>query len=115
MAVLAVVGWTSLPSSPAKVGRQLDASAGKTTLSRSDAWPGRRLEAILMIWLDAVHGGSRTMPGTDKLTAIREALIEGENSGEPQPFDFDQFRAERLAIAQRKARIARRVIVDSAK
>ena len=26
-----------------------------------------------------------------KLEALRAALIEGEESGEPQPFDFDEF------------------------
>jgi antitoxin ParD1/3/4 len=38
-----------------------------------------------------------------ELDAIRQALIEGEESGEPEPFDFDAFlerkRAERAKIA----------------
>ena len=38
-----------------------------------------------------------------ELDAIRQALIEGEESGEPEPFDFDAFlerkRAERVKIA----------------
>jgi antitoxin ParD1/3/4 len=32
-----------------------------------------------------------------ELESIRNALIEGENSGEPQPFDFDAFRARKIA------------------
>ena len=31
-----------------------------------------------------------------KLEALRAALIEGEESGEPEPFDFDEFIAENL-------------------
>ncbi|MET3613464.1 antitoxin ParD1/3/4 [Rhizobium aquaticum] len=38
-----------------------------------------------------------------ELDALRQALIEGEESGEPEPFDFDAFlerkRAERAKIA----------------
>lgn len=38
-----------------------------------------------------------------ELDAVRQALIEGEESGEPEPFDFDAFlerkRAERAKIA----------------
>ncbi len=30
-----------------------------------------------------------------KLQALRDALIAGENSGPPQPFDIEQFLAER--------------------
>ena len=29
-----------------------------------------------------------------KLEALRAAIIEGENSGEPQPFDFAEFKEE---------------------
>jgi antitoxin ParD1/3/4 len=32
-----------------------------------------------------------------EVEAIRRALIEGEESGEPQPFDFDAFRARKMA------------------
>ncbi len=32
-----------------------------------------------------------------EVEAIRQALIEGEESGEPQPFDFDQFRKRKMA------------------
>jgi antitoxin ParD1/3/4 len=32
-----------------------------------------------------------------EIESIRQALIEGEESGEPQPFDFDAFRKEKLA------------------
>jgi antitoxin ParD1/3/4 len=30
----------------------------------------------------------------EKLDALRQALIEGEQSGEPTPFDFDEFLKE---------------------
>jgi antitoxin ParD1/3/4 len=32
-----------------------------------------------------------------EVEAIRQALIEGEESGEPQPFDYDAFRARKIA------------------
>jgi antitoxin ParD1/3/4 len=32
-----------------------------------------------------------------EIDAIRRALIEGEESGEPQPFDFEAFRARKIA------------------
>lgn len=32
-----------------------------------------------------------------EIEAIRQALIEGEESGEPEPFDFDAFRARKMA------------------
>lgn len=41
-----------------------------------------------------------------ELQAVRAALIEGENSGEPQPFDAQAFKARMLA----KATVARWLI-----
>lgn len=32
-----------------------------------------------------------------KVKALQHALIEGEQSGEPQPFDFDAFKARKRA------------------
>ncbi|THV16471.1 type II toxin-antitoxin system ParD family antitoxin [Rhizobium rhizophilum] len=32
-----------------------------------------------------------------KVKALQDALIEGEQSGEPQPFDFDAFKARKRA------------------
>lgn len=32
-----------------------------------------------------------------KVQALQDALIEGEQSGEPQPFDFDAFKARKRA------------------
>ena len=32
-----------------------------------------------------------------EVEAIRQALIEGEQSGEPQPFDFDAFKQRKAA------------------
>lgn len=35
-----------------------------------------------------------------KIEALRAAIIEGEESGEPEPFDFDEFIAECRAETQ---------------
>ncbi len=32
-----------------------------------------------------------------RVGALRDALIAGERSGEPQPFDFDEFKARKRA------------------
>lgn len=32
-----------------------------------------------------------------KVQALQDALIEGEQSGDPQPFDFDAFKASKRA------------------
>jgi antitoxin ParD1/3/4 len=32
------------------------------------------------------------------LSEIRQALIDGEESGEPEPFDFDAFRKRKMAL-----------------
>lgn len=32
-----------------------------------------------------------------QMEAVRHALIEGEESGEPQPFDFDAFKKRKIA------------------
>ncbi len=39
----------------------------------------------------------RDQAGLADIDAIRVALIEGEESGEPQPFDSDQFKREMIA------------------
>lgn len=49
---------------------------------------------------DVVEAGLRLLQKREaELEAIRAAIIEGEESGEPQPFDFEMFverkRAER--------------------
>ena len=46
---------------------------------------------------DVVNAGLRLLAEQQvKLEALRAALIEGEESGEPEPFDFDQFMAEQF-------------------
>ncbi len=39
----------------------------------------------------------REQERSTELEAVRHALIAGENSGEPQPFDFDAFTRRKLA------------------
>jgi antitoxin ParD1/3/4 len=39
----------------------------------------------------------REQERTAGIDAIRQALIEGENSGEPQPFDFEAFKRRKAA------------------
>lgn len=47
---------------------------------------------------EVVRAGLRLLEEHDaKLEALRAALIEGERSGTPQPFDFDAFIARQRA------------------
>jgi len=38
-----------------------------------------------------VEAALRLLRDQAEIEAIRAAIIEGEESGEPQPFDFDEF------------------------
>jgi antitoxin ParD1/3/4 len=41
---------------------------------------------------EVVRAGLRLLEENDaRVEALREALIEGEQSGEPMPFDFEEF------------------------
>lgn len=45
---------------------------------------------------DVVRAGLRLLEEHEgKVKALQEALIEGEQSGKPQPFDFDEFKARK--------------------
>jgi len=47
---------------------------------------------------DVVRAGLRLLEEHEgKVRALQDALIEGEQSGKPQPFDFDEFKARKRA------------------
>lgn len=47
---------------------------------------------------DVVRAGLRLLEEHEaRVKALQDALIEGEQSGEPQPFDFDDFKARKRA------------------
>ena len=49
---------------------------------------------------DVVRAGLRLLEEHEaKVKALQDALIEGEQSGEPQPFDFDAFIARKRDTA----------------
>lgn len=47
---------------------------------------------------DVVRAGLRLLEEHDaRVRALQNALIQGERSGEPAPFDFDSFKARKRA------------------
>ena len=47
---------------------------------------------------DVVRAGLRLLEEHEaKVKALQDALVSGEQSGEPQPFDFDEFKARKRA------------------
>lgn len=49
---------------------------------------------------DVVRAGLRLLEEQEaRLSALQAALIEGERSGEPEPFDFDDFLEDKRKIA----------------
>jgi antitoxin ParD1/3/4 len=49
---------------------------------------------------DVVRAGLRLLEEHEaRLAALRAALVEGERSGEPEPFDFDGFIEEKRKAA----------------
>jgi len=47
---------------------------------------------------DVVRAGLRLLEEHEaKVKALQEALIAGEESGEPQPFDFEEFKKRKRA------------------
>ncbi len=53
---------------------------------------------------DVVRAGLRLLEDQEtKLAALRAALIEGEESGEPEAFDFEAFIASKRGAETRRA------------
>jgi antitoxin ParD1/3/4 len=47
---------------------------------------------------DVIRAGLRLLEEHEtRIKALQAALIEGEQSGEPTPFDFDEFKARKRA------------------
>lgn len=52
---------------------------------------------------DVVRAGLRLLEEHEaKVKALQDALIAGEESGEPQPFDFEAFKARKRAAFKAK-------------
>ena len=64
-----------------------------TLTDQQDAWIASQIEAGLYINdSEAIRDLIRREQGRSfEIDTIRQALIEGEQSGEPQPFDFEDF------------------------
>lgn len=53
---------------------------------------------------EVVRAGLRLLEDQEtQLAALRAALVQGEQSGEPEEFDFDAFVAAKKAVAATKA------------
>jgi antitoxin ParD1/3/4 len=51
---------------------------------------------------DVVRAGLRLLEEQEaRLAALQAALVEGERSGEPEPFDFDDFLEDKRKAASR--------------
>lgn len=51
---------------------------------------------------DVVRAGLRLLEEREaRLLALQAALVEGEQSGEPEPFDFDSFQEDKRKSATR--------------
>ena len=52
---------------------------------------------------DVVRAGLRLLEENEtRLSALQAALVEGERSGEPEPFDFDRFLEDKRKSATRR-------------
>lgn len=50
---------------------------------------------------DVVRAGLRLLEEREtRIAALQNALIEGEQSGDPRPFDFEDFKAQKRAKLQ---------------
>ena len=52
---------------------------------------------------DVVRAGLRLLEDHEtSVRALEAALVEGENSGEPRPFDFDEFKTRKRTEYERR-------------
>ena len=52
---------------------------------------------------EVVRAGLRLLEENEaRLSALRGALVEGERSGEPEPFDFDKFLKDKRKLATQR-------------
>ena len=70
-----------------------------TLTDQQDAWVKSQIESggytnDSEVFRDLIR---REQERSGEIEAIRQALIEGEQSGEPQPFDFDAFKQRKIA------------------
>jgi antitoxin ParD1/3/4 len=71
-----------------------------TLTNQQDAWIQAQIQAGLYTddseyIRDLIR---REQERQEQLETLRAALIEGENSGPPQPFDYEAFKAQMLAF-----------------
>ena len=73
--------------------------------AESEAFIGRKIaEGHFSDPSEVIEAGLRLLKDHDnELEEIRAALIEGEESGEPGPFDFDAFLAMKSAQRAKRA------------
>jgi len=55
---------------------------------------------------EVVRAGLRLLEESEaQLSALQAALVEGDRSGEPEPFDFDRFLEDKRKVATQRRRV----------